>query len=166
MMDLTRIWMRVLVLVIGLSGSIQSYGQGPFPTGPNPNHTPGVLCENANEHRYPEKIAYCRRNVSSETKRQIITDYDKDLGYKIRTMDRQDFKIDHLIPLCAGGSNSVENLWPQHRSVYEITDPMEHIGCEKLSEGLIKQKDLIDLILEGKNDLDKVPVIVESLRDL
>jgi hypothetical protein len=34
-------------------------------------------------------------------------------GYGITSYQRGDYKVDHLIPLALGGSNSILNLWPQ-----------------------------------------------------
>ncbi len=123
--------------------------------------TPGSTCQHASRYRYPEKIAYCERNVDSSLKREVIRDYHQKLGYKIQTMDRQAFKIDHYIPLCMGGSNSRDNLWPQHRSVFEITDHLEQLLCEKMAEGVLRQAEAIDLIRKAKNNLDQVDDITE-----
>ena len=78
------------------------------------------------------------------------------MGYEITPADRLDFKIDHLIPLCMGGSNGTLNLWPQHKSVYEITDSLEFILCEKLRLAKITQKEAIEKILYAKHHLDEV----------
>lgn len=155
-----------LLVTLTITLSIQSAHAESYPKGPEDSMTPGELCGNGAVRRYPEQINYCERDVDPELKRQIIKEYDEQFGYSIRRMDRRNFKIDHLIPLCAGGANSIHNLWPQHMSVYEITDPLESIGCEKLSEGLIKQKELINLILTGKHDLKKVPIILRELESL
>lgn len=137
-----------------------------FPQGPNVEITPGSVCDRANSYRYPEKIAYCERNVKSDLKRAIIAQYDRELGYRIQSMDRQAFKIDHYIPLCMGGSNQPDNLWPQHVSVYEITDPLEQILCEKMAHGVLKQAQAIDLIKEAKNDLDRAPEVYDYAQSL
>lgn len=75
-----------------------------FPSGPETSITMGKLCDRPVKYRYPEKIAYCDRDVSYETKEIIINEYDQKFGYSIAKLPRVDFKIDHLIPLCAGGS--------------------------------------------------------------
>lgn len=136
-----------------------------FPTAPEPTLTPGVLCSKPDALRYPEQINYCERNVSTSTKAAIFAKYDK-IGYNTRSMKRQAFKIDHYIPLCAGGSNDAKNLWPQHQTVYEITDQLEALICEKMAEGVLKQKDAVELIVEAKNNLDEVPDITEQVRSL
>ena len=79
-------------------------------------------------------------------------------------MERMDFKIDHFIPLCAGGSNDSENLWPQHKSVYVETDPIEPIICEKMAQGLMKQKDAVLLIQDLKTRRKNISQILALLK--
>lgn len=149
-----------LILVSVLAQALEAY-----PKGPDENLTPGALCEHADQLRYPEKIKYCERDVSSQEKGQIFVSYDQ-LGYRTRSLKRQDFKIDHYIPLCAGGSNDERNLWPQHESVYTITDPLEALVCEKMSAGRLLQKDAVALIKEAKNNLGMVPAIIAKVQRL
>ncbi len=137
-----------------------------FPIAPNPDVTPGSVCENSNIRRYKEGIRYCPRNVSRQTKQRLIVRYDRELGYSVGRMHRQDFKIDHHIPLCMGGSNEIDNLWPQHKTVYEVTDPMEQVACEKMAQGVLLQEHAIDLIRAGKQDLTKVDEIMQELNSL
>ncbi len=153
----------LLVLVL-LFSTISDAGQS-FPTGPDAALTPGVLCSNPDEYRYPEKIKYCERDVSTSQKAAIFQKYDQ-IGYRTRSMKRQAFKIDHYIPLCAGGSNDSRNLWPQHESVYEVTDKLEALICEKMAAGRLKQKDAVVIIMEAKNNLDEVPAIEARVRAL
>ncbi len=164
----------VVIFLVALLFSLSAVSDVPtrsiytlkFPKGPNQELTPGSLCHKPTEYRYPERIPYCRRNVESQLKREIIRTYDSELGYKIGSMDRQKFKIDHLIPLCAGGSNEEDNLWPQHESVYTITDPLEPLICEKMAEGRLSQKQAVNLILKAKNDLKLVPKVIAELEAL
>ncbi len=137
-----------------------------FPSGPETSITMGKLCDRPVKYRYPEKIAYCDRDVSYETKEIIINEYDQKFGYSIAKLPRVDFKIDHLIPLCAGGSNDAVNLWPQHKSVYEITDPLEPVVCAKMAQGRLKQKEAIALIIEAKTNLGKTQKILQYISRL
>lgn len=149
-----------------ISQSVFAGQDGAFPLGPDAATTPGELCHKPDSKRYPEKIDYCSRDVSSDTKWEIIDYYDQELGYSIRQTGRGAFKIDHYIPLCMGGSNEKANLWPQHKSVYAITDPMEQLACEKMAQGRLKQADAVDMIKRGKNNLELVKGIVQDLRAL
>lgn len=137
-----------------------------YPTAPQEEATPGSLCQNADDYRYPEHIAYCERNVQSSVKQQIIEDYDRRFGYEIDRMDRGLFKIDHFIPLCMGGSNELNNLWPQHISVYEVTDPLEQMICEKMSQGVLKQARAVQYIKDAKGDLNRVDDIISEVQGL
>lgn len=136
-----------------------------FPKGPDATLTPGALCSHPDERRYPENIAYCDRNVDSSVKGEIFMAYDQ-IGYRTRSMRRQDFKIDHYFPLCMGGSNEKTNLWPQHKSVYEITDPLEQKICDKMAEGVLLQKDAIEIVKKAKADLSTVDGYMEQLDNL
>lgn len=125
-----------------------------FPVTPNSEMTPGKLCTHGTT-RYAQQITYCERNVSSGEKNAIIADYDQELGFKIRSMNRMDFKIDHFIPLSIGGSNDVENLWPQHKSVYAYSDKLELLLFQAMEADKIKQMDAIRVIKECKTELTK-----------
>src|SRR5437868_15196817 len=151
--------LALATLTLGLLSFNLSFADS-FPTGPAQQMTPGKLCDKPNSKRYPEKIDYCDRNVSPELKRQIIENYDRTFGYTIESMPRDQFKIDHYIPLCVGGSNDITNLWPQHVSVYTITDTLEERVCFQMARGKLLQKDAVALIVEGKNHLDEVPQIL------
>lgn len=146
--------------------STLSYAADQFPTMPHPEMTPGDVCDNPSKKRYKENINYCERNVDTSLKNQIIREYDEELGYSIRQMNRQEFKIDHFIPLSIGGSNDKENLWPQHRTVYEITDPLEQHLSNKIVEGRISQAEAIRVIREAKLNLGRVPELIDFVTAL
>ena len=146
--------------------SLNSFAEGRFPRTPDLNETPGKLCSSPSSLRYPEKIAYCERNVDPYMKEDVIIKYDKELGYNIRSMNRGEFKIDHLIPLCAGGDNAESNLWPQHRTVYKITDPIEPVLCEKMAQGKLTQKEAVEMVIYAKTHLDEVPSILKKLNSI
>ncbi len=151
----------VLTLFVSLNAAALDY-----PKGPDAKVTPGSLCDHPTEYRYPERIAYCERDVDSHTKQEIFQIYREQLGYTLDIRNRKDYKIDHLIPLCAGGSNHDNNLWPQHISVFTITDPLESTGCEKLSTGRITQMNLVKLILQAKRNLTDAPTILKQIQAL
>ena len=156
-----------LLVLSFLSLSTYAYtNDARFPAGPNSKMTPGKLCDSPSSYRYPEHIAYCERNVDPQTKAQIIKAYDQQFGYKIESMSRNEFKIDHLIPLCAGGSNDITNLWPQNRAVYEITDPVEPLICAQMEAGKLTQAQAVILVMKAKNNLDQVPEVLNTLNNL
>ncbi len=137
-----------------------------YPIGPDEILTPGDVCDFGKTRRYPEGITYCERDVHTELKREIIKEYDRERNFKIQTMDRQKFKIDHYIPLCMGGSNEKVNLWPQHESVYVITDSLEQQLCEKMAAGQLIQVKAIELIKKAKNDLSSAQAILHQIDTL
>ncbi|MBC7370319.1 MAG: hypothetical protein H7326_02070 [Bdellovibrionaceae bacterium] len=156
----------VSLLVFAFALNTFAYSQnGQFPQGPDATLTPGELCQHADSYRYPEKVAYCERDVSSDTKRGLFVKYDQ-LGFRTREMNRGSFKIDHYIPLCMGGSNSEKNLWPQYVTVYNITDPMEPLLCEKMASGRLTQQKAVEYIKYGKAHLDEVSKIISEVNRL
>lgn len=156
----------LLAALTSLSVVTAAFGRDAFPQGPNPVLTPGALCQGGRTFRYPERIPYCDRKVDKKTKDDVIKEYDEELGYSVRSMPRGEFKIDHFIPLCAGGSNTPDNLWPQHQSVYAYTDALEPLICEKMAQGRLRQAEAVQLIREAKIDLSKVDAIVIQLQSL
>ena len=151
-----------LALAVSLASLDLSVAQNRlYPIKPDPNVTPGRLCDHADQIRYPEMIRYCERHVETHVKVRIIQIYDTRFGYTISRQNRADFKIDHYIPLCMGGSNDVQNLWPQHKSIYQHTDPLEALLCEKMKFGRLRQLQAIELIRRAKNDLSQVRQIID-----
>jgi hypothetical protein len=146
------------------SGSV--FALGGYPMGPDPGLTPGSVCQNGNTSRYPEHVRYCERDVGRDEKQLVFRNYDQKLGYSTQSMNRQLFKIDHFIPLCAGGSNNIDNLWPQHESIFNITDPLEPAVCGKMSAGRLKQAEAIELIRRAKLNLDQVGAVMKQINSL
>lgn len=164
--EMFRTFVKSTVLVLSLVTSLQSLAQSQFPTAPDEQLTPGELCAHPQSLRYSEQINYCGRDVDSSLKKEIIADYDENRGYRIALMSRKKFKIDHYIPLCMGGSNSKRNLWPQHESVYQKTDPLEGLACDKMASGRLTQAEAVELIRKVKNDLKSAPEALRWLRRL
>ena len=172
---LLKVYSTVLALVVlsscgrpdaqfsNLAGSNPRQSGEAFPTMPHDRLTPGSLCQHPTEQRYPEHIDYCERDVSTSTKQMIIRTYDNELGYSIGEMNRQDFKIDHLIPLCAGGSNNTDNLWPQHKTVYVLTDNIEAKICQLMQLGQMQQERAVEIILNVKHHLDTAHAVEDDL---
>lgn len=151
-------------LVITLSAHAQVSNKA-YPLGPDSRLTHGSLCDRPTSHRYPENIAYCERDVTGETKDYVFKQYSVQLGYTLGDRHRS-YKIDHFIPLCAGGSNHENNLWPQNIAVYLKTDPLEELGCKNLSLGKIKQMELITIIKATKRNLSLLPQSMQKLNSL
>jgi hypothetical protein len=160
--------MNFVMLLIFASTSIyaSNYSVREFPTAPDRRLTPGSICDRPDSYRYPERIAYCERDsMDTRVKDEVFKEY-RIYGYRLTPERRSDYKIDHLIPLCAGGSNREDNLWPQHKTLYIKTDPIEPLGCDKLKQGKISQSVLINLIISAKMNLSLVQPTMDYLRRL
>lgn len=145
--------------------SFQSFaGTWSYPKAPDLTQTPGSLCDTPDTYRHPEQIPYCERNVNTFMKESIFLAYRK-LGYSL-SGERSEYKIDHFIPLCLGGSNKPDNLWPQHQSISKLSDPIEAIGCEVLGKGNITQKELIERVVKAKLDISQAPKTFKYLKSL
>jgi len=92
--------------------------------------------------------------------------YDQSLGYSVNRRDRREFKIDHYIPLCAGGSNEVANLWPQHQTIYQNTDPLEPLICEKMAKGVLFQREAVQFIKKAKADPFNASAVIAIVKAL
>ena len=136
------------------------------PDGPNLQLTPGDLCEEPSIFRYDEQIKYCERNVSSALKKKIFEMYESQLGFQLKNLPRSDFKIDHFIPLSIGGSNDIENLWPQHKEVYAYSDKLEELVYIALKDAKIKQEEAIRVIKDCKLNLDRCSDLEDYIESL
>jgi len=156
--------MRKLSALLLALFSLSAFAGNPYPRSPDPTLTPGSLCTTPDRLRYPEQIAYCERDVNSFTKEVVFSAY-RELGFSL-SGPRSRYKVDHFIPLCAGGSNEQANLWPQYDTISKLTDPLEPLACEVLSKGKIGQHEVVELIKAAKLDTKEVPRVMDLLRKL
>ena len=107
-------------------------------SGPNWALTPGALCTSNDPDfqgfDYPEKIARCNRNISINEKQIVAKNYG---GLAEKEWSKYEF--DHLLPLCAGGSNSLQNLWPQPIAEAHLKDVLENEICLAMRAGTMSQ---------------------------
>jgi hypothetical protein len=155
----------LLFLLLVVSSLVHAQGGREYPMGPNPRLSPGELCDRPVSYRYPENIAYCDRIVSTQEKDIVFASYRK-LGYILSYTQRSSYKIDHYIPLCAGGSNNAENLWPQHISIANVTDSLEKLGCDKMALGRLTQARMVYLIKLVKNNLSQAQAVRNEMSRL
>ena len=132
-------WLILGVLLVLLS-SAPAGAQEPSATPPllpNPQLTPGdtldVTLADIRETGYSSRV----RNVPVGVKREVYA------SYGIQTWGRGMYEVDHLIPLCIGGSNSKKNLWPQSC----LTEPWNARVKNRL------ERRLLSLVRKGSVDL-------------
>lgn len=105
---------------------------------PDPLLTPSVLCTQSDPDfmglDYPEQIARCNRNIQDQEKLDVAEKYGS-----IPRDQWSNYEFDHLIPLCAGGSNSPENLWPQPIEEAKGKDVIEVRVCNLMKAGKMSQ---------------------------
>ena len=107
--------------------------------------TPGLLCSKADPDfsflDYPEKIARCARNIGDAEKTKVAATYGN-----IPRASWVNYEFDHLLPVCAGGSNSADNLWPQPIIEAHKKDILEVDICLAMKAGTLKQVDAVKKI--------------------
>jgi hypothetical protein len=99
-----------LLGLLGLLFAISSSGMQRnmhLPLLPDPRLTPGDVLDVTREDICTPGYAHKVRNVPEEVKRQAYIEYG------IQSHQPGEFEVDHLISLELGGSNSLQNLWPQ-----------------------------------------------------
>jgi len=108
---------------------------------PDPRVTPGAICTvndpDFDSLEYPEQIARCKRNFSESKKTTVAR------VYNIPKSKWSDYEFDHLIPLCAGGSNDVRNVWPEPIDHAHKKDVIEDEVCRGMRAGTMGQKEAI-----------------------
>lgn len=78
-----------------------------------------------------------RGAMTADRRDEVLTTYGLPPGH------HPNYEIDHLIPLCLGGADDFDNLWPQPRRSIEpiwnaeAKDRLEHKLCQMVCAGKI-----------------------------
>lgn len=138
--------MKSFLLLLALVLTVH-YAHG-YPLKPDVRVSPGHMCTTSDSDfetfRYAQRIPYCTRNVSYQTKQEIY-DY-----YKIPQAERKNYTIDHIIPLSIGGSNNKKNLWAEHKQVKATRPNLEVELYEDVRDNRMEQREAIRIIMEEK----------------
>lgn len=74
---------------------------------PNPNLTPGKLTGHTLSQICKVGYTLDQRHVTKSIRKEVMRRYGLD------PKNLHDYEIDHYVSLELGGSNDIENLWPQ-----------------------------------------------------
>ena len=114
---------------------------GRFDSAPRPELPHGVLCtpqdKGFKEYRYPERIPYCKRNFSTDEKKEVSR------WYGVPWEEHSKYQYDHLLSLCLGGSNSLYNLWPMPYEDARAKAKLEVQLCERLKNAELTQAEAV-----------------------
>lgn len=123
---------------------------GRVPMKPDPGYTTGDYCDKQdvdfNEVRYQEKVAICRRAVTWFAK-DLVYDH-----YGISKRCRSYYTVDHYIPLSMGGSNELNNLWPEHKDIKATRQNLEQELYTRLAKGEIGVEYAVRTVVHAKQN--------------
>jgi len=138
---MSRAWMTTkLVAIATLVSVLAAAPGGACDVRPDENLTGGAA-----SIRTRERIAACghakdnRGQMTRERHDEVLKRYGLPPG------THPDYEIDHLIPLCLGGSDDPSNLWPQPKRRIEATwnaeakDRLEGKICKMVCAGQINE---------------------------
>lgn len=89
---------------------------------------------------YPAQVALCRRHVPRSVRLLVLRRHGLTLA------QGQAYELDHRVPLCAGGSNSPVNLWPEPWDDAHRKDVLEARVCRGLRTGRLTLGEALQLL--------------------
>lgn len=113
------------------------------PERPDPKLTPGEVFNVTKERVCSPRYATNARHVTREMKRATFR------RYHVKYFPHA-YQVDHLIPLCLGGRNSLENLWPEPIDRALESDKVERRLCHEVCAGEISLEEARRKVLKQK----------------
>jgi hypothetical protein len=100
----------------------------------------------AKVHKPNCSYSQAHRNVAATVRRRVYAEYEVD------PRNHPPGEIDHLYPLCAGGSNDITNLWFQPATNiwngknygYHEKDDLEAWMCQRIKSGRLDPREAFD----------------------
>jgi hypothetical protein len=118
--------------------------------------TPGILCTTTDQDYshldYPEQIARCNRNIPLDEKVKVAAAYGN-----IPRSEWPKYEFDHLLPLCAGGSDDIRNLWPQPIDQAHEKDKLEVEICTAMKAGTMTQVEAVQKVYDWFKGVSSAP---------
>lgn len=118
---------------------------GPDNIYPNRQLTPGSIMTMSTGTICVTGYTSTVRDVSKSTKDKVF------LMYNITSHAPYSYEVDHMIPLCLGGSNEINNLWPEPyepKPGAREKDVVENWFCHKVCNGNISLQEAQRAITE------------------
>jgi len=133
---------------------------GPASLYPDPNKTTGLAdtlssddltrtyTEHCPSHKTTCTYSQAHRNVPSAEHKHVYDEYNVPPSKR----NKIDGEVDHFYPLCAGGSNKIENLWYQpainmsngENFGFHEKDKLETYICVQITNGKLDPKEAFD----------------------
>jgi hypothetical protein len=121
-------WWLLAAFVLGTLWGIASWHDTrPFTSLPNPKLTPGEIADISPVCGPTDGLRHWSRERDNDVLR----------SYGIVAGPHPGYEIDHLVPLCLGGADTIKNLWPQLRKEAQAKDKLEAELCRMACKGEI-----------------------------
>ena len=118
--------------VLALLGTVGvALAQAPQIAMPDPQLTPGAIASTDVGEVCSRSYARSHRATTLEMKEQVAR------FYGLPRSAWHGVEFDHRVPLCAGGSDEIANLWPQPIAQAEAKDAIEWHVCAAVCTGKV-----------------------------
>lgn len=105
-----------------------------------------------------KRISYYAEDGSQEYKKQLMEDMGLDWE------KREDYKLEHLVPVKAGGDTSDDNLYVVDTTTHNSYTPVDILASKKIKAGDIKRKQVEDVMKKLK--INKSITVTQAIEEL